>query len=114
MSVGIFITGSLVTLQIMMGNDVLLSARYRNGGFISTQAPRPRGKPSTFNAPNIPEKQVENLVAGFLDSLSERPAKTKRYASANLLVLVFFKSLWLSRTYEHPPVFLFRLACFSW
>ncbi|KAG0611259.1 hypothetical protein M758_7G127100 [Ceratodon purpureus] len=66
--------------QMRMGNDVFVSTRYRNvASFAPTQVPRGRITPTTYKAPNIPEKQVENLVAGFLDSLhDQRPAPTTK------------------------------------
>lgn len=81
MSVGISHQGflSLVALQIMMGNDALLSSLYRTRSLITTPALPGRITPTTYKFPSIPKKQLENLVASFLDSL-QRPAPTiKRY-----------------------------------
>jgi hypothetical protein len=62
--------------QLIMSNNGLLSSRYASGCRVGTQAPRGHITPATY-AGAIPEKQVENLVAGFLGSL-ERPPAVKR------------------------------------
>lgn len=98
-----FITGEfriVVAVQILLGNDMLLGSHYKDGIFVTTKAPRGRIT-SSFNAPSIPERQVENLVAGFLDSLEHPPVSTKRYSSAHFL---------LPRTYSRPPFFRFLPA----
>lgn len=59
----------------------MLATRYASSGRLASQAPRGRMLPPTKGAVDIPEKQVETLVADLLGSLTslEPPPAVKRY-----------------------------------